>query len=263
MSRRRQGERVIGIHAVRAALHARELEVLWLAPGNPRLQALAQEAQQAGIPVHQTTREELDRLAPGQRHQGVVAQLRAGPRGETDVPPERVLEQVLEEVREQTGEPPLLLVLDGVQDPHNLGACLRSAAAAGAHAVVAPKDRAAGLTPAARKVACGAAERLPFIQVTNLARTLRRLKAAGLWVAGADAAAPQSLFEADLGGPLALVLGGEGKGLRRLTRECCDLLVGIPMAGGMESLNVSVAAGICLFEVRRQRLQRGSNASPA
>ena len=151
--------------------------------------------------------------------------------------------------------PPLLLVLDGVQDPHNLGACLRTADAAGVSAVIVPRDRAAGLTPTVRKVASGAAETMPLIQVVNLARTLRWLKERDVWIVGADDQAPKSLFEAPLSGALALVLGAEGPGLRRLTREHCDLLVAIPMAGAVESLNVSVAAGVLLFEAARQRSQ--------
>jgi len=152
----------------------------------------------------------------------------------------------------QSRKPPLLLVLDGVQDPHNLGACLRTADAAGVCAVIAPRDRAVGLTPVVRKVASGAVEHVPFIQVTNLARCLRKLQALGLWVTGADSTAATAVFDAELGGGQVLVMGAEGQGLRRLTRECCDRLVSIPMAGGMASLNVSVATGICLFEIRRQ-----------
>ncbi len=148
-----------------------------------------------------------------------------------------------------------MLVLDGVQDPHNLGACLRTADAAGAHAVIAPKDRAVGLTPVVRKVASGAVERVPFFQVTNLARTLRSLKERGIWVIGSDSESEVSIYDADLSGALALVMGSEGKGLRRLTRECCDWLIAIPMAGSVESLNVSVATGVCLFETRRIRLR--------
>jgi len=149
--------------------------------------------------------------------------------------------------------PPFLLVLDGVQDPHNLGACLRTADAAGVQAVIVPRDRAAGITPVVRKVACGAAETVPVFTVTNLARSLRVLKEAGVWIFGASDDADRTLYDTDLRGPLALVLGGEGKGLRRLTRELCDYLVAIPMAGRVESLNVSVAAGVLLFEARRQR----------
>ncbi len=150
-------------------------------------------------------------------------------------------------------EPPFLLLLDCVQDPHNLGACLRSADAAGVHAVVAPKDRAVSLTETVRKVACGAAEHVPLVTVTNLARTLKQLKEAGLWLVGTADDATQSLYDVDLTGPLALVMGAEGEGLRRLTRQCCDFLVHIPMAGSVGCLNVSVATGVCLFEAVRQR----------
>jgi 23S rRNA (guanosine2251-2'-O)-methyltransferase len=161
----------------------------------------------------------------------------------------------------------LLLVLDGVTDPHNLGACLRTADAAGAAAVVLPKDRSAAVDSVARKVAAGAAEFVPVVTVTNLARALGRLKEAGIWVVGTDGEAPQSLYEADLNRPLALALGAEGEGLRRLTRDTCDFLVRIPMSGQVESLNVSVAAGVALFEAGRQRaaaavLAAGSTVSP-
>lgn len=151
---------------------------------------------------------------------------------------------------------PFLLVLDGVQDPHNLGACLRTADAAGAQAVIAPKDRAVSLTETVRRIATGAAEHVPFVQVTNLARTLDKLKERGIWVVGTADEAPQSIYDTDLTGPLALVMGFEGTGLRRLTREKCDLLASVPMAGSVESLNVSVAAGVCLFEAVRQRLPK-------
>ncbi|MEW5994585.1 MAG: 23S rRNA (guanosine(2251)-2'-O)-methyltransferase RlmB [Candidatus Zixiibacteriota bacterium] len=157
--------------------------------------------------------------------------------------------QLLDELK----QPPFLLILDCVQDPHNLGACLRTADAAGVQAVIVPKDRSVGLTDVVRTVACGAAERIPFIAVTNLARTLNQLKERGVWLVGTADGAPQSLYEVDLKGPLALVMGAEGKGLRRLTRECCDFLVHIPMLGTVECLNVSVAAGVCLFEAVRQR----------
>jgi len=158
---------------------------------------------------------------------------------------------------EHLHEPPFLLVLDGVQDPHNLGACLRSADAAGAHAVIAAKDRAVGLTDTVRRVACGAAEHIPFVVVTNLARTLTHLKEAGLWLVGTVDDARESLYDIDLTGPLALVMGAEGKGLRRLTHERCDFLVRIPMSGSVECLNVSVATGVCLFEAVRQRRKAG------
>jgi 23S rRNA (guanosine2251-2'-O)-methyltransferase len=188
----------------------------------------------------------LDGFYGGGRHQGVVARVTVKSLGET-------LDEVLQGI-----EKPLLLVLDGVTDPHNLGACLRVANAAGAHAVIAPKDRAAGITPAVSKVASGAAEATPYLMVTNLARTLGELKEREVWIVGADERAPQTLYEADLPPAIAWVLGAEGEGMRRLTRESCDLLVRIPMGGEVESLNVSVSAGICLFEsVRRRRVRPG------
>ena len=156
-------------------------------------------------------------------------------------------------------QPAFLLILDNIQDPHNLGACLRSADAAGVHAVIAPKDRSVGITDTVRLVACGAAEHVPFVQVTNLARTIRQLKKSGIWIYGAAGKAAESLYKTDLSGPLAIVMGSEGKGLRRLTSEHCDFLISIPMAGSAESLNVSVAAGICLFEAVRQRSQENEN----
>jgi 23S rRNA (guanosine2251-2'-O)-methyltransferase len=161
--------------------------------------------------------------------------------------------QHLSDVLDTLTEPPLLLVLDGIQDPHNLGACLRSADAFGVHAVIAPKDRAVGITATVEKVACGAAETVPYITVTNLARTLRELKEQGIWVVGAAGEAKQNLHSFKHTGALAFVLGAEGEGLRRLTMETCDELVRIPMLGSVESLNVSVSTGICLFEARRQR----------
>jgi 23S rRNA (guanosine2251-2'-O)-methyltransferase len=164
--------------------------------------------------------------------------------------------QTLDDVLENLAEPPLLLVLDGVTDPHNLGACLRSADAFGAHAVIVPKDRAVGVNATVAKAASGAADTVPVISVTNLARAQRDLKARGVWLLGADTGGAESLFDADLTGPIAWVLGAEGTGLRRLTRELCDRLVSIPLSGTVESLNVSVAAGICLFATRRQRPRR-------
>ena len=184
------------------------------------------------------------------RHQGVIAELRAGPDGSPhDLRWSEA--RLLEAVRGQARA--LVLVLDGVTDPHNLGACLRSADAAGATAVVIPKDRAADLTGAVRKVACGATESVPLVRVTNLARCLDKLQAAGLWLFGAADEAREDLYAKDLTGPLALLVGSEGGGLRRLTRERCDFLVRLPMAGAVSSLNVSVATGICLFEIARQR----------
>jgi len=238
---------VFGIHAVESALKQSTVTELWLDAGqrpNARLSRLIDQAKQAGVTVSRHPREELDEAAAGERHQGVVAQLAASVPGQ---------QQDLMGLIEALDHPPFLLILDGVTDPHNLGACLRSANAAGVDAVIVPKDKAVGLTPVVRKVACGAAEVTPFYQVTNLARTLRDLQQAGVWLVGAAGEATESLYETDLRGPMALVLGSEGKGLRRLTREHCDLLVKIPMAGAVESLNVSVATGVCLFEALRQR----------
>ncbi len=240
---------IYGRHAVEAALRAgpERVERVWLAEGRREraLETIARMAAAAGVPVERVPRARLDRIAGDRHHQGVAARYRGPePRGEG----------FLDGLLTSLEAPPLLLALDGVEDPRNLGACLRTAEAAGAHAVLAPRDRAVGLTPAAVKAAAGAAERLPFVQVTNLARTLERLRRDyGLRVVGADAGAPLDLYGADLRGPLALVLGAEGRGLRRLTRERCDALVRIPMAGAAESLNVSVAAAVLLYEALRQR----------
>jgi len=238
-----------GLHSVRTALqHGPEgIDALWVDSGrrDRRIQEILDMAARAGVSPRRVSRDELDALFPQGQHQGVVARTRA---------PRTLDEAGLKDLVAGLGEAPFLLVLDGVQDPHNLGACLRSADAAGVHAVIVPKDRAAGLTPVACKVASGAAESVPFAQVTNLARTLRWLKdEAGLWIVGAAGDAQVELYDADLGGPVALVLGGEEKGLRRLTREACDHVVRLPMKGQVESLNVSVATGICLFEAVRQR----------
>lgn len=238
-----------GLHAVVAALkyEPEQLRGLWVERQrrDARMQAVLDEAAVHGVAIHPVDRAELDRLSGGARHQGIVAQLAIRPRryDEADVP----------ELLAAANEPALLLVLDGVQDPHNLGACLRSAAAAGVHAVIAPADRAASLNATVRKVACGAAEITPFIAVTNLARTLRSLQEQGVWIVGAAGEAEASVYQVDLTPPTALVLGAEEKGLRRLTRDVCDRLARIPIARSMESLNVSVAAGIFLFEARRQR----------
>ena len=237
-----------GIHAVRVLLSRQPGRVrrVLVAGGRDagRLTEVRALAKQAGVQVASVELAQLDRLAEGERHQGVVAEI---------VPWAGDPETQLEEALEAAGPVPLLLVLDGVQDPHNLGACLRSADAAGVAAVIVPRDRAAGLTPVVRKVAAGAAESVPLVAVVNLARTLRELKERGLWLVGTDDAADKTLYEADLKGPLGLVMGSEGEGMRRLTRECCDQLVSIPMAGAVESLNVSVATGVALFEAVRQR----------
>jgi len=242
-------EFVYGIHAVMAALkmNADDVNEIWLlnnAGKNKRLSNINELAQAAHIPVHHVTHGELNTVINGARHQGVIAGLKRK---------HAAYEQGLAGLLEGLDQDPFILVLDGIQDPHNLGACFRTANAAGVHAIVVPKDRAVGITPVVRKVASGAAEALPFIQVTNLARTLRMLEDAGVWIIGADEDAEMTLYDADLSGPIAMVLGAEGKGLRRLTREHCDIVVKIPMVGTVESLNVSVAAGICLYEVMRQR----------
>jgi 23S rRNA (guanosine2251-2'-O)-methyltransferase len=243
------GQLIVGIHAVRAALKhgAQRIDHLWYdaARRDRRLRQLLEEARSAGIRPQPSDRAALDRMTGGANHQGVVAH------GEM---PASLGEAALDELLGRLEVPPLLLVLDGVTDPHNLGACLRSADGAGVHAVIAPRDRAGGLTPVVCKVASGAAEVVPFVQVTNLARTLRYLQETHrVFVVGATGEADRVLFEADLTGPLALVMGAEGEGLRRLTRDTCDLLVRLPMAGQVDSLNVAVATGICLYEAVRQR----------
>jgi 23S rRNA (guanosine2251-2'-O)-methyltransferase len=240
---------LFGFHAVIARLRAQPQSVRDLYVGNARHDRRARElierAEAAGVAVHPVDDARLAALAGNDRHQGVVALVAGGM-------PHRTLDDVLENL----ADPPLLLVLDGVTDPHNLGACLRSADAFGAHAVIVPKDRAVGVNATVAKAASGAADTVPVITVTNLARSLRDLKARGIWLLGADAGGEESLFHADLSGPVAWVLGGEGSGLRRLTRESCDRIIGIPAQGSVESLNVSVAAGVCLFETRRQRKRR-------
>ena len=248
---------VSGINSVRTALKfgAAGVASLWLdrRRRDRRLAELAALARAAGVPVEPVGREALERAAGGANHQGALAWVRT---------PAARAEHDLDALLDGCAGPPLLLVLDGVTDPHNLGACLRSADGAGVAAVIAPKDKAVGLTPVAVKVASGAAESVPFVQVTNLARTLEALQRRGIWTVGLSDTAPASLFATDLGGPLALVLGGEGSGLRRLTAERCDLLAALPMRGRVESLNVSVAAGICLYESLRQR-QRQRQAGAA
>jgi 23S rRNA (guanosine2251-2'-O)-methyltransferase len=240
---------VYGLHAVHAALARAPERLLELWVAQPRddakVRELKERADQVGVHVHAVSADALHKLVGEVVHQGVVASIRPlKPWDEHDLG--HALSQI-------TGDA-LLLVLDGVTDPHNLGACLRTADAAGAHAVVIPKDRSASVDGVVRKVAAGAAEFIPVASVTNLARTLDSLKERGIWVVGTDGEATQSLYSVDLKRALALVLGAEGSGMRRLTRERCDFLVRIPMAGHMESLNVSVAAGVVLFEAGRQRL---------
>ncbi|MDV5172083.1 23S rRNA (guanosine(2251)-2'-O)-methyltransferase RlmB [Photobacterium rosenbergii] len=238
---------IFGIHAVKAVLAAdpsRFIEVFVLkGREDDRLLPVINELQMLGITIQQAGRKALDDKANGASHQGIIARVRPGKQyNEND------LDDVL-----AGKENPLLLVLDGVTDPHNLGACLRNADAAGAVAVIVPKDRSAQLNATASKVACGAAEVVPLIRVTNLARTLRALQDKGVWVVGTAGEATHDLYQSKLTGPLAIVMGAEGEGMRRLTRETCDDLIKIPMAGSVSSLNVSVATGICLFEAVRQR----------
>ena len=239
---------VYGLHAVNAVLDRapERLLELWIAQprDDARTRELRDRAQHAGVRVQSVGGETLAKLVGDVAHQGAVAAVRAlKPWDEHD----------LIEALSRAVEDPLLLVLDGVTDPHNLGACLRTADAAGVHAVLIPKDRAATVDGVVRKVAAGAAEFVPVASVTNLARTIDMLKERGIWVVGTAGEAEQTLYAADLKRPLALVLGAEGEGMRRLTRERCDFLVRIPMAGCVGSLNVSVAAGVALFEARRQR----------
>jgi 23S rRNA (guanosine2251-2'-O)-methyltransferase len=239
-------EFIYGFHAVQSRLrsHAESVTELYVDDDrrDQRARNLLQLAEELKVRVRPVDRSRLDGMVGNDKHQGCVARV-------TTVK----LAVSIDDVLAYLTEPPLLLVLDGVQDPHNLGACLRLADALGAHAVIAPKDRAVGVNATVRKVASGAAEIVPFIAVTNLARTLRELKDQGVWIMGAAGDAEQDLFSAKLKGPVAWVMGAEGEGLRRLTREHCDELVRIPMFGSVDSLNVSVASGICLYETRRQR----------
>jgi 23S rRNA (guanosine2251-2'-O)-methyltransferase len=237
---------LFGFHAVTARLRMQpeSVRTIYVADArhDRRARALIERAASAGVAVHAVDEPRLAALAGTTKHQGIVALVAANL-------PYRTLDEVLDGLQ----EPALLLVLDGVTDPHNLGACLRSADALGAQAVIVPKDRAVGVNATVAKAASGAADTVPVITVTNLARCLRELKERGVWLLGTDAAGEESLFHADLSGPVAWVLGAEGAGLRRLTRELCDRIVSIPLFGSVESLNVSVAAGVCLFATRQQR----------
>jgi len=241
-----RSQTVYGIHAVAHLLRAapERVTAMLVLQDRPdgRVAALVERAREAGIAVNPVAADVLDRHCGGV-HQGIAVQVRASEPWD-----EKTLLRHLGGV-----DQPLLLVLDGVKDPHNLGACLRVADGAGADAVIVPRDRAVGLTATVRKVACGAAETTPLVRVRNLARAMRGLKEAGIWCIGTEADGAASYTDADLSGPIALVMGGEESGLRRLTREHCDLLVGLPMHGMVESLNVSVASGICLYEALRQR----------
>ena len=255
---------IYGIHAVDSLLRSnpKSVQRLWVQQGrnDKRIATLLELAQNQGVPVAREPRKDLDEMVSG-RHQGVVAEALDAiePResfdrdGEATTPGTLWREQDLLGMVEDKSGPVLILVLDGVTDPHNLGACLRSADAAGVDAVVVPRDKSADLNATARKVACGAAETVPFVRVTNIARTLDALKTRGVWLFGTAGEADATIYDSDLTGPMALVMGAEGSGLRRLTRESCDFLVKLPMAGSVSSLNVSVATGVCLFEAVRQR----------
>jgi 23S rRNA (guanosine2251-2'-O)-methyltransferase len=248
---RAQGRtRVYGLHAARAVIERRPEALchatLLAGALNGRLETLVHQLEALDVVIERVPRQVLDARAAGARHQGVMLDVR---------PMQPLSLSDFEALVVRRARALKLLVLDQVEDPRNLGACLRTADAAGCDALIAPKNRAARLTPAAAKAAAGAAETVPLIYVANLVRALKWLQEAGVWIVGTDAEASQSLFEAKLSAPLAVVLGSEGRGMRRLTRETCDELVSIPLAGGVESLNVSVAAGIVLFEVNRQ--QRG------
>lgn len=242
---------IYGIHAVESALRNDPANIgrIWIDQQARKdrlrkLQGLIEESRLKSLP---TDTEQLTKYAGTSRHQGIVAEyIAAKSFTEND------LYDLLDRL-DESGTAPFLLVLDGVTDPHNLGACLRSCDGAGVHAVIAPRDNSASLTPTARKVASGAAETVPFVTVTNLARTLDQLKERGIWVTATSDKAEQTLFQANMKGPTALVMGAEGKGIRRLTEERCDFLISIPMAGQVSSLNVSVATGVCLFEAVRQR----------
>ncbi len=238
---------IFGFHAVTSRLRhdASSIEEIYIDASrhDRRMQELLRAAEGAGTRIIHADDQRLGGMVGTRRHQGVVA--KAAPLS---------LARNLDELLDAIEGPPLLLLLDGITDPHNLGACLRVADGAGAHAVIAPKDRAVGLNATAAKVASGAADTVPYITVTNLARTMRDLKEREIWLIGTTDDAEKSLYQSDFTGPVALVMGSEGEGMRRLTRENCDLLVGIPMQGAVESLNVSVASGVCLYEARRQRL---------
>ena len=241
---------IFGFHAVTSRIRheALSVEEIYVDSGrvDGRMKELVQAAKAAGVRVIPSDDQRLSNIVGTRRHQGVVA--KAG---------ELSLARNLDELLDAIEGPPLLLVLDGITDPHNLGACLRVADGVGAHAVIAPKDRAVGLNATAAKVASGAAETVPYITVTNLARTLRELKDREIMLVGTTDDVEKNIYGVDLSGGIAIVMGSEGEGMRRLTRETCDVLVQIPMFGSVESLNVSVASGVCLYEARRQRLVRG------
>ena len=211
-----------------------------------RMRQFLERAKEAGVRLIEADAPRIAKLAGSHGHQGVAARVE-------EIKDTRPLDELLDDLEEAGVTSPLLLVLDGVTDPHNLGACLRVADGAGAHAVIAPKDHAVGINATVAKVASGAAETVPYFMVTNLARTLKELKERNVWIIGTSDDAPNTLYQVDLKGPVALVLGAEGDGMRQLTRKTCDELIGIPMMGAVSSLNVSVASGVCLYEALRQR----------
>lgn len=241
---------IFGFHAVTSRLRheASSVDEIYVDAErvDRRMQDLLAAAKAANVRIIMADGQRLDNIVGTRRHQGVVAKAA-----------QLSLARNLDELLDAIEGPPLLLILDGITDPHNLGACLRVADGAGAHAVIVPKDRAVGLNATAAKVASGAADSVPYITVTNLARTMRDLKERDVWLIGTTDDADKGLYEADFSGPCAIVMGSEGEGMRRLTRETCDVLVSIPMFGAVESLNVSVASGVTLFEARRQRLVKG------
>ena len=247
MSGQHSNNLVVGVHAVNALLKSAPQRITQLScvrgKRDQRMQKILDLANKLDVPVQMVDVKTIERFGE-EHHQGIVAECKAG-----ELHDESYLLHLLDSLQQDA----FLLVLDGVTDPHNLGACLRTANAAGVQAVIAPKDKAVGINATVRKVASGAAEVVPFIPVTNLARTLKTLQQKGIWLVGTADEAEQSIYAAQLTGPLAIVMGAEGDGLRRLTRETCDFLVSIPMQGEVSSLNVSVATGVCLFEALRQR----------
>jgi 23S rRNA (guanosine2251-2'-O)-methyltransferase len=240
---------IYGIHTVEALITAKPNDISEILiqqdSQNKKINKIIELANNFKIAIRYIAKQKLDELLPNCNHQGITAKITAQISYD---------EQDLPELLANLNKPPLILILDGIQDPHNLGACLRTANAAGVDAVIAPKDNSVGLTPVVHKTACGAAEITPFIQVTNLARTMKMLKEQGIWLYGTVEDAEKSIYATDLKGPIGLVMGAEGTGMRRLTRENCDVLMSIPMRGSIPSLNVSVATGICLFEIVRQIL---------
>jgi 23S rRNA (guanosine2251-2'-O)-methyltransferase len=242
-------ETLFGIHAVSTLIDRNPTKIMeiWVQKGreDKRMKRLLDKAAALHIHVREVGKDQLTQKVDG-NHQGIVAFRQ---------PVQALNERELPNILAAVEGVPFILILDGVTDPHNLGACIRTADAAGVQLVIAPKDKSAPLNATASKVACGAAEVIPYVQVTNLSRTIKELQEQGIWIIGAAGEADSSIYEQDLTGPIALVMGAEGNGMRRLTKECCDFLVNIPMAGEVSSVNVSVATGVSLFEAVRQRLE--------